>query len=276
MKNTLKTLFLLISTFFIISCNNEDPTPDSFEENINTERFKGLELGNASFIMPQSSPDVHVEFDYTGTSKVTKISFDVASHNVTKVNKDEIIWELKNHLVPVKNYENQLNPHIHYHLLFGFDEKDKENPLLKPATGVYNFKITIEHQDGTKSIITKKLSILQKFKDLEIGENNTVNFGEDEIHTEFEYISEPNTVTEIKYELWFKEWRTDQKVAIGKWNNVVTILPKNLYEGVKNPHIHYHYDLLPESSKQEYWLNIYVQEKGEKESVKLSVLFEIK
>ncbi|MCD8401073.1 hypothetical protein G1K57_01520 [Tenacibaculum finnmarkense] len=273
MKNTFKTLFLLVTSFFIISCNNEDPTPDSFEENINQERFKGLEIGNSDFILPQSNVDIHIEFDYLGTSKVTKIYFDVEDYNTSKANKGEVIWGLKNHVVPVKNYENQLNPHIHYHLYF--DEENKQNPSFKAATGVYNFKITVEHEDGTKSVITKKLSILQKFKHLEIGENNTVNFGEDELHTEFEYISEPNTVTQIKYELWFKEWRANQKVAIGKWNSVVTILPKNLYEGIKNPHIHYHYDLLAESPKQEYWLNIYVQEKGEKEMVKLSVLFNI-
>ncbi|WP_271406657.1 hypothetical protein [Tenacibaculum soleae] len=273
MKHTIKTAILFLATTFMVSCSDDDSIVKSFEENKNAERFTNIELGNSDFILPQSNVDVHIEFDYTGTSKVSKIYFDVEAHSTNAVNDGELIWDLRDHLVPVERYQGQLNPHIHYHVYF--DEDSKYEPSFKAAEGVYNFKITVEHEDGTKSIVTKKLNIVQKFKHLEVGENNRVAYGEDELHTEFEYVSTPNKVTEIKYELWFEEWRTGQDVAVGEWDSVVTILPKELYENVINPDIHYHFDLIPESPKGGYWLNIYVQEDGEKEKVKLSIPFEI-
>lgn len=273
MKHTIKTAILFLATTFMVSCSDDDSIVKTFEENKNAERFTNIELGNSDFILPQSNVDVHIEFDYTGTSKVSKIYFDVEAHSTNAVNDGELIWDLRDHLVPVERYQGQLNPHIHYHVYF--DEDSKYEPSFKAAEGAYNFKITVEHEDGTKSIITKKLNIVQKFKHLEVGENNRVTYGKDELHTEFEYVSTPNKVTEIKYELWFEEWRTGQDVAVGDWDSVVTILPKELYENVINPDIHYHFDLIPESPKGGYWLNIYVQEDGEKEKVKLSIPFEI-
>lgn len=274
MKNTFKSAILFFVSLLIISCSDEDNIPETFDENINTERFKSMELGNSDFVLPQSNVDVHIEFDYEGTSKVSKIYFDVEAFDVPKVKTGELIWELKNHLVPVDSYEGQLNPHIHYHVYF--DEENKYTPSFTPAEGVYKFKITVEHEDGTKSAITKKLHIIQKFKDLEIGDNNSIAFGKDELHTEFEYVSGNNTVTEIKYEFWFKEWREGQNVEVGKWDKVISVLPKELYEGVKNPHIHYHYDLIPGVPVGSYWLNIYAKESGESETVKLSIPIEIK
>ncbi|WP_440120862.1 hypothetical protein [Tenacibaculum sp. Ill] len=274
MKNTFKTAILFFVSLLIISCSDEDNIQNTFEENINPERFKSIELGNSDFVLPQSNVDVHIQFDYEGTSKVSKIYFDVEAADVTNIKPGELIWELKNHLVPVDRYQGQLNPHIHYHVYF--DEDNKYSPSFTPAEGVYNFKITVEHEDGTKSIITKKLHIIQKFKDLEIGDNNSIAFGKDELHTEFEYVSGNNTVTEIKYEFWFEEWREGQNVEVGKWDKVINVLPKELYEGVKNPHIHYHYDLIPGAPVGSYWLNIYAKESGESETVKLSIPIEIK
>ncbi|WP_422090285.1 hypothetical protein [Tenacibaculum ovolyticum] len=274
MKNIFKTATLLLATFFIISCSDNETLVKKFAENINPENFEGIELGNSDLILPQSNVDVHIEFDYSGTSKVTKIYFDVEALNVPKVNHGELIWDLRNHLVPVERYEGQLNPHIHYHVYF--DEENRYTPSFKPAEGIYNFKITVEHEDGTKSIVTKQLNIIQKFKQLEVGENNSIVFGNDVLPTKFEYVSEPNIVTEITYELWFEEWRAGQNVAIGKWDKVIKIVPKELYEGVKNPQISYVLDLISGSPKGGYWLNIYVKEDGEKEKVKLSVPFEIK
>lgn len=274
MKNTFNIVLLFLASFFIISCNDDDNLPETFDENINSERFKDLELGNSSFVLPQSNVDIHIEFDYSGTSKVTKIYFDAEPLRINTVKTGEVAWQLKNHIVPVDRYQGQLNPHIHYHVYF--DEENKYNPSFKPAEGIYKFIITVEHEDGTKSRITKQLHIIQKFKNLEVGNNKVVALGKDELHTEFEYVSGVNTVTEIKYELWYKEWRQGQNVAVGKWDKIVSVLPKNLYEGVKNPDIHYHFDLIQGSPVGEYWLNIYVTESGESEAVKLSVPFEIK
>lgn len=275
MKINFKTLVVAFLSLAIVSCSDEEIVPkNTFEENVNTERFTGIELGNSDFVLPQSNVDLHIEFDYAGTSKVTKIYLDAIAHAVPKVNSGEIAWELTQHLIPVERYQGQLNPHVHYHVYF--DEENKYSPSFKPAEGIYKFKITVEHEDGSKSAITKELNIIQKFKHLEIGENRVVALGTDELHTDFEYVSGNNTVTEIKYELWFKEWREGQNVEVGKWDKVVTILPANLYEGIKNPDIHYHYDLIPGSPAGGYWLNIYVKESGQNEAVKLSVPFEIK
>ncbi len=272
MKNNFKTLILLFLSIVLVSCS-DDETPTTFDENINSERFTGLELGNSDFVLPQSNIDVHTEFDYQGTSKVTKIYFNVQPHNISTPQTGETAWELKDHLVPVDSYQGQLNPHIHYHVYF--DEENRYQTAFRPAEGVYKFKITVEHEDGSRSAITKELHIIKKFKNMEIGENNIVAIGTDELHTEYQYISGNDTVTEIKYQLWFKEWREGQNVEVGKWDKVETILPANLYENVRNPEIHYHYDLLEGSPAGGYWLNIYVKENGESEAVKLSVPFRI-
>lgn len=273
MKTILKPLFLLFISTLIVSCSDdEQPTP-SFEENIHSERFKDMELGNSNFILPQSNIDVHTEFEYEGTSKVTKIYFNVQPSNVPSVGSGEVAWELKDHLVPTANYAGQLNPHIHYHVYF--DETNKYQPKFKPAAGVYKFKITVMHEDGTKAVITKDLNIVKKFKELEVGKDQKVTFGSDELHIEFEYLSDPATVSDITLQLYFKEWRTGQSVAVGEWNSMTKVIPKNLYDGVKNPHIHYHMDLLKDSPKGNYWLNILVKETGSNSPVKLSVPFVI-
>lgn len=281
MKNTLlKMVVLLLPVLFIISCDNDDtPIKPSFDKNIHAERFKGLELGNSKFVLPQSNVDIHIEFDYKAKSKVTKIFFDVIPYKISKVKEGQVAWTLKKYLVPEERYKGELNPHIHYHVYF--DEKSKHKPALRPAEGIYKFKITVEHEDGSKSAITKEMHIIQKFKNMKIGNNKTLAFGKTKLDTEFEYVSGSNTVKEIKYQVWFKEWRSGQKregkeVKIGGWNNVTTILPKELYFGKKNPKIKYTLDMLEGSPKGKYWLNIYSQENGESEAVKLSIPLEIK
>ncbi|WP_146052804.1 hypothetical protein [Aquimarina sp. I32.4] len=274
MKNTFKATLLFFLSLFVISCNNDDDNSVIFEENINADRFTGIELGNSQFVLPQSNVDIHTEFDYAGTSKVTKILFDVTPFDVPVVRDGEVSWELSNHLVPVERYEGQLNPHIHYHVYF--DEENKYEPSFKPAEGVYKFKITAEHEDGSKSIVTKDLHIIQKFKDMKVGDNNVAVLGTDKLQTIYQYVSGNNTVTEIKYQLWFKEWREGQNVEVGKWDNVEMILPKESYNGKKNPMIDYMYNLPEGIPTEGYWLNIYVTEGGESEAVKLSVPFEVK
>lgn len=276
MKNTIKIVCLFIMGLYLTSCSKEeeniplnDVDTNKFEQNVHADRFKGVEIGNSKYVLPQSNVDIHIEFDYEGTSKVSKIFFDAIPVNVPNIKEGQVAWELKNHLVPKERYEGQLNPHIHYHVYF--DENDKRNPNIKPAEGVYKFKITIEHEDGSKSIITKDLKIVQKFQDLKVGNNKTITFGENVLNTEFTYNSGENVVEEIKYQLWFKEWREGKEKPIGKWNNIVEVLTENLYKGKKNPIISYDYALPKGLPKGEWWLNLYVKEKGESEAVKLSV-----
>ncbi|WP_103072540.1 hypothetical protein [Aquimarina sediminis] len=273
MKNRFQVAILFFLSLFIISCDNDDDAI-IFDENINQVRFTGIELGNSQLVLPQSNVDIHTEFDYAGTSKVTKIFFDVIPFDVPNVREGETAWELTDHLVPVERYEGQLNPHIHYHVYF--DEENKYDPSITPAEGVYKFKITVEHEDGSKSAITKELHIIQKFKNMKIGDNNVVALGTDKLPTSYEYLSGNNTVTEIKYQLWFEEWREGQNVEVGKWDNIEVILPENLYKGIKNPNIQYNFDLIKGSPAGGYWLNIYAKESGESEAVKLSIPFEVK
>ncbi len=273
MKNTIKFLKVLVLTILVSSCSSDDDAVNTFGENVNSERFTGIELGNSDFVLPQTNVDVHVEFDYAGTSKVTKIVFDVMPNNVPNIKTGEVAWELKEHVVPVDKYEGQLNPHIHYHVYF--DEDSKYEPTIKPAEGIYDFKITVQHEDGTTSKVTKQMHIIQKFMHLEVGHDQTTKFGTNELHTDFEYNSGNNAVKEIRYQLWFEEWRTGQNVEVGKWDNIITILPEALYKGIKNPDVHYDLQLPEGAPIGGYWLNIYAEEEGEKEAVKLSVPFKI-
>lgn len=278
MKNTFKTIVVLFLSLFIASCskNDDDETtiqPDPFEKNINEDRFSKMEIGSSQFIIPKSAPDTHIEFDYKGDSKVTKITLDVVPTDVKVVSNNEFKWTLTNHIVPAKHYEDQINPHIHYHI--GYEELDT-NPNAKPAEGTYKFRIIVDHEDGSKSAITKMVKVMLKFNNLEVGEDSVVKLGDKKVHLEYEYISTPNTVSKIIHKLWFKEWREDQDVEIGKWNNIEVIIDKKEFEGIINPKIHTHFDLIKNSPAGKYWATVYVTETGNSEALKMSTPFEIK
>lgn len=276
MKMLNKSIIVLLLSLFIASCSKDDsPAVANFDKNVNQNLFEGLEIGNSKFILPQSNVDIHVEFDYKGsTTNVTKILFDIIPFKVPNIKEGQVAWSLKNHLVPIKRYKGQRNPHIHYHVYF--DENNKRNPKLKPAEGIYKFRITVEHEDGSKSFITKKFNITQIFKNLKIGDNNTIAYGSDKLVTEFQYNSGNNSVEEVSYQFWFKEWRKGKKVEVGKWTNIIEVLSKVLYEGAKNPIINYDFKLIPNLPKGDHWLNLLVKVKGEKEAVKLSIPIKVK
>ena len=281
MKNKIKFLVLfLMGAFAITSCNkDDDEISDVFTENKNESYFSGLEIGTKDFIVPQSNADIHVEFDYEGKSKVSKIFIDIISKDIKPIKGNEIDYKLEKHLVPGK-YVGSLNAHIHYHIYYDNSEKNKYTPENIPAEGTYLFKVTVEHEDNSKSFITKEFQVIRKFEDVELGKDNSVSFGDAELHTEFEYISGENTVSNIKYYLWFKEWREGKlrdgkEVKIGGWNNIEKILPKNLYEGTKNPHIHSHMKLPEGLAVGRYSLVILVTESSGIE-IKVSFSFFVK
>lgn len=253
---------------------------EKFEQNINPERFTGIEIGSKQLILPQSGSDAHVEFQYKGKSKVTKIIFDIEPEHIHKVGTNEFKWELENHIVPEKYYKGQLEPLVHYHIKY---KETEANPNARPAEGEYVFRAIVEHEDGTKSAFTKEFVVKKKFKDVEVGKNFTVNYGSEEMHVEYQYLTGNNTAAKILHRVWFKEWRTGQKdsegkeIGIGKWNKIDELVPEKNFKGKKDPLIHTHFDLLPNMPKgKEYWLAIYVTETGQKEPIKVSRKFEIK
>lgn len=277
MKNvvSIKVAILLFLSIFIISCNKDDDNGtevvDTFDLNINTNRFSNVEIGSAQLIVPQSGRDLHVEFDYKG-SEIIKISFDIVPTNVKTVKANEFKWSHKYHVVPARHYKGKKNPNVHYHFHY---EDTKSNPKARPAEGTYKFRITVEHKDGSKSAITKEIQVVRKFKNLEVGHDNVVKLGED-VHIEYEYATGSNTVAKIVHRIWFKEWRKGQKVAVGKWNKIDVTVPESKYKGIKNPKIHVHMDLIKGSPKGRYWFGIYVTETGQKKPIKFSTPFEVK
>ncbi len=273
MKTNLKFLAIIVSLgLFLYSCSSDDDTIDPNADK-NSERFENIEIGNTDFKVPQFNPDLHTEFDYTGNSKVTKITYDISPINVEEPNTGEAKWKVSNHLVPKDYYEGKLNPHIHYHVFF--DPINKYLPKVRPAKGIYSLKITIVEEDNSESYITKQFEIVKKFSEVEIGTNNEMKLGSDALDIKFKYDAGNNTVSEVKYELWFEEWREGQNVAVGKWDNTIVVLPTNLYENQSIPNINFPLEINPDSPLGNYWLNIYVKESGENEAVKLSIPFRI-
>ncbi|MDO5969445.1 hypothetical protein Q4Q35_06465 [Flavivirga aquimarina] len=273
MKTNFK--FLAIIAFlglFLNSCSSDDDTIDPNADK-NPERFENIEIGNTSFEVPQYNVDLHTEFDYTGENKVTKIYYDINPINVSDPNDGEAKWIVSSHLVNEDYYAGQLNPHIHYHIYF--DPENEIFPEVRPAEGTYSLKITVVEEDNSESIITKQFEIVKKFSEMEIGTNNEVKIGSDALDVKFKYDAGSNTVSEVKYELWFEEWREGQDVAIGEWDNTIIILPTNLYENQSIPNINFPLEINPDSPLGNYWLNIYVKESGENEAVKLSIPFSI-
>tara|TARA_R110002049_G_C9143182_1_gene559776 strand:- start:807 stop:1637 length:831 start_codon:yes stop_codon:yes gene_type:complete len=272
MKHISKLLFFTISLLFFASCSSDDDTLDP-QGDINPERFGGLEIGNAAFKVPQANPDLHIQFDYTGKQKVTEVYFDIESVNIKTPVGDEVDWLISDYLVPKSYYEGQINPHVHYHILF--DENNEFFPTTRPAEGIYKLTITMVEEDGSESRISKEFEVVKRFVDVEVGHDGQVHYGSDELHVEFEYEGGDHTVIEIMFELWFEEWREGQTVPVGSWDNIRHTLPEDLYENSKNPHIHYHMSINPELPLGTYWLNIYVKDSGSQEAVKLSVPFSV-
>ncbi|PKV50375.1 hypothetical protein ATE84_2432 [Aquimarina sp. MAR_2010_214] len=274
MKSNLK--FLAIIAFlglFMHSCSSDDDNSIAYNADINPERFENIEIGNTNFKVPQFNPDLHTEFEYTGKSKVKKIYYDINPVNVSEPGVGEAKWQVSDHLIPEKHYAGQLNPHIHYHVFF--DPVNENFPKIRPAKGIYSLKIRIVEEDNSESLITKEFEIVKKFTGVKIGNDNHIKIGSDELDIEFQYDAESNTVSEIKYQMWFEEWREGQNVPIGDWDNVVIVLPENLYKNQNKPHVKHNMPIEPDSPLGDYWLNIYVKESGESEAVKLSVPFSI-
>lgn len=253
---------------------------DGFDKNIHTEHFTGLEIGSVQMILPQSGGDAHIDFKYKGESKIKKITFDVKPVHVDNIGANEFKWELKNHVVPDKYYKGKLEAQIHYHVEY---EATKKNPKARPAQGEYKFRIIVEHEDGTKSAITKEFKVMEKFKNVEVGKNAVVAFGSEEIHVEYQYVTGSTTIAKIVHRIWFKEWRTGQKnsegkeIKVGSWNKIDFNIAETAFKGKKDPNIHAHHDLIANMPKGKgYWLTIYVTETGQKEPIKTSRQFEIK
>ncbi|WP_318343518.1 hypothetical protein [Flagellimonas baculiformis] len=273
MKQTVR-LFLLamIPLIFLTSCSSDDDVLDP-QGDINPERFENLEIGNAAFKVPQANPDLHIQFDYTGEQKVTEVYFEIESVNIKNPVGDEVDWLISNYLVPKSYYEGQINPHVHYHILF--DQNNEFFPATRPAEGVYKLTITMIEEDGSESRLSKEFEVVKRFFEVEVGHDGHVHYGSDELHVEFEYQGGDNTVNEIMFELWFEEWREGQNVPVGSWDNIRHTLPADLYENSNTPHIHYHMSIDPEFPVGNYWLNIYVEDSGSEEAVKLSVPFSV-
>lgn len=253
---------------------------DGFDQNIHTEHFTGLEIGSAQMILPQSGGDAHIDFKYKGDSKITKIIFDVKPVHVDNVGTNEFKWELKNHVVPKKYYEGKLEAQVHYHIEY---EETKTNPKARPAQGEYKFRIIVEHEDGTKSAITKEFKVMEKFKNVEVGKDLVVAYGSKEIHVEYQYVTGNSTVDKIVHRIWFKEWRAGQKdsngneIKVDDWNKIDFNVAEAEFKGKKDPNIHAHHDLIANMPKgKEYYFTIYVTETGQKEPIKVSRKFEIK
>lgn len=263
---------ILFAGIFLSSCSSDDDALDQ-QGDINPDRFDNLEIGNADLKVPQTNPDLHVQFDYTGIQKVTEVYFDIESISIKTPVGDEVDWRVSDYLIPEKYYEGQRNPHIHYHVLF--DPENEYFPSTRPAEGVYRMTITVVEEGGSKSVLTSEFEVVKRFFDVEIGHDGHMHFGSSELHTEFEYQAGDNTVSEIVYELWFEEWREGQNVPAGSWDKELFSIPAELYENTKNPHIHYHLPVNPEFPIGDYWLNIYVKDTGSEEAVKLSVPFSV-
>jgi len=273
MKLKFKLLAIIVFLgIFLHSCDNNDDTLD-YGTDINPERFENIEIGNGDFKVPQFNTDLHIQFDYNGKSKVKKMYFDINPIDVSEPASNEGKWTVTNYLVPEKYYKEQINPHVHHHVYF--DPNNKHFPLLRPSKGIYSLKITVVEEGNSESVITKEFEIVKKFSDVEIGHDNQIEYGNNELHTEFTYDGGNNTISEIKYELWFEEWRNDKNVPVGSWDKELIVLPKELYENKKDPNIHYHLPINPEFPIGGYWLNIYVKESGENEDFKLSIPFSI-
>jgi len=272
MRQIVKLLLIALPFIFLASCSNDDDALDQ-QGDINPERFENLEIGNADFKVPQANPDLHIEFDYTGKQKVTEVYLDIKSVSIQTPVGDEVDWNVSKYLIPESYYEGQINPHIHYHILF--DPDNEYFPSMRPAEGTYTMTFTIIEEDGSESVLTKEFEVVKRFFEVEVGHDGHVHYGSDELHTEFEYQGGDHTVSEIVYELWFEEWREGQNVPAGSWDNILHTLPTELYENSTNPHIHYHMSIDPEFPTGNYWLNIYVKDSGSEEAVKLSVPFSV-
>lgn len=285
MKNTFKIAVAFVLSLIIISCTKEDDSPiNKFTKNVNAKLFSDIEIGNSQYILPYAGEDAHIEFEFKGTgSKVSKIMLSTLPVNVKQVGANEVKWEI-NHTVPAKYYQGQVNPHLHYHIHY---DKNAAGKLIKPAVGTYLFKITITHEDGSTSAITKEFKVVKKFKNVEVKVMEGGHEGHEhrkaehhhhhkELHIEYEYNAGENTVTKVEHVLVFKEWRTGQSVPVGKKNKLSVVVPTAKYKGVKNPHIHEHIELMEGMPNGEYVLVILVTESGQTVPTKLPVEFEMK
>ncbi|MDO5979690.1 hypothetical protein [Flavivirga spongiicola] len=268
MKSTIKISSLLFLTLLIFSCSTDDDGVDFIPENknLNAERFINFEIGNSNFIVPQSAADIHLNFDYNykGQSKVSKITLHAIAINVDPVQEGEKTYELKDYVVDDKYYKGKLNPNIHLHLFV--DPEGKESPKFKAATGSYQFRIVVEHEDLSKAVILKEFSFVQKFKDIEVEiEEDGL---EKELHIEFQYLTGSNTLEEIKYTLYHEESATEQKYKeILSETNID-------FQDKKDPNVHFHVEWENEYPKGVYYLLLKVKETGEDEYVKLVRKFE--
>jgi len=274
MKPNLKRLAILaFILLFSISCSDDD-SEVNINGDINPERFDEIEIGNTDFKVPQFNNDLHTVFDYKGKTNVVEVYYDINPVKVDEPGNGEVEWQVSKHLVPKIRYEGQSNPHVHYHLLF--DPNNSDFPEARPVAGVYSLKITIIEEDNSESAITKEFEIVKKFLELEIGDNHNVAKGSATLPTKFRYETENKTVEEIKYELWFTEWREGQKVPVGEYDTKTLILSKDLYENKSTPQIEYDFPINPEFPVGKYWLNIYVTESGWGKPVKLLLRFFVK
>jgi hypothetical protein len=271
LKMKLLPFLLIVLNLMFISCDSDDD--DNYTEEINAERFTNVEVGNFEGEVPQMNMDIHTEFDYTGVQKVSKIHFDITPLKIEPPKEGEMEWVLIEHLLPEESYAGQINPHIHYHLYY--DQENPFSPNARPALGTYKLTITVTEEGGEKSIITREFKVVRKFYDIQVGDNNTVVRGSESINAKFEYRTETRLVEDVRFVLWFKEWREGQEVELGTWAQIESVLPSEMYVDIESPVIDYDMPLNPNFPTGDYWLSMKVTEVGAKEAVRLTVPIKI-
>lgn len=245
-------------------------------ENINSERFTNLEIGNLELEALQSATHMHVNFTFVGgKSEFKKITLDIEPINVDSPKAGEVKWNVKEYVIDKEKYEGQVNPKLHYHLSY-----NKEGETKKIAQGDYKIRILVEHKDGTQSAITKNFAIIKRFDGIEIGENNSrkVELGAKDVHFKYQYLAEAGAVEKILHRLYFLEWRKNQirpdGKAVTKNNFIEEDFPKEKHQE-KNPKIQGRFELLKEFKEGKYFLEISVKEKGKEKPTSLFVPFMI-
>jgi hypothetical protein len=181
MKKQFKKIAIITLSIIAFSCSKEDdmsqPPLDPFIENINAERFTGVELGYGGLVPLEGS--MHMNFSYQGDEKVSKVYVDIEPQKEMILKKNQHILLYKKHLLKDKRYTGVKNLGVHKHLNLNKDKDGNYNGAKKSwtssaAPGTYKFKITVLDEKGEKSAITETIKIVQSYSDIKIA-NQKVN-----------------------------------------------------------------------------------------------------
>jgi hypothetical protein len=293
MKIHFKHIVIIALSILAFSCSKEDEMQppikdaeeikDPFVENINTEKFKSLQLGYSDRYIVPVEGSMHINFEFDGDEKTSEVYIDIEPEKEIIPKKDEYVLTLEKHLLKKKRYEGVKNPKIHEHLWFTKNKKGEPSNVVyyfysAPAAGSYKFKITVIDEKGKKSAVTKKIEIVQAYKNIEISNQkvdhikyNTVRIkqGTENIPLEFQYDSRGRSLETMTLMLTPPDWSWSNK------NDITKIIELKKYTKKGNTYsIKYNFPIDPNLVKGAYFFEISVGGVGESTSISNEIVIE--